>query len=194
MNNNSRPENHLRSLSATFAAFHISTRTALRHRPHYIVPLLSEGVHRVEYFLFGQVQLQHRLSWPKKKTEGGKLQQQNAAHFQNDKKKRSLSLPDAVVALCVYIKTNRRRMQNASKEMFCVQYRGPHRGRCDGTFCSRCWFHYTGKCVFPKAEQGIILCRAALFRAFFGKSKCPNDKYMNCQAHDECWVEHLNFN
>lgn len=72
MNNNSRPENHLRSLSATFAAFHISTRTALRHRPHYIVPLLSVGVQRVEYFLFGQVQLQHRLSWAKKKDRGWK--------------------------------------------------------------------------------------------------------------------------
>lgn len=93
MNNNSRPENHLRSLSATFVAFHISTRAALRHRPHYIVSLFCEGAHRVEYFLFGQVQLQHHLS--------------------------CLSLPDAVVALWVYLKNKRRRMQNASKDMFC---------------------------------------------------------------------------
>lgn len=62
MNNNSRPVSHLRSLSATFAAFHISMHTALRHRPDYIVPLLSEGVHTVEYFLFGQVPQQHHLS------------------------------------------------------------------------------------------------------------------------------------
>lgn len=152
MNNNSRPENHLRSLSATFAAFHISTRTALIILSLYCLRVFTE----CNTFCLGKCSCS-TVCLGQKKDRGWKPATTECSSLL----KRSLSLPDAVVALCVYIKTNRCRMQNASKEMFCVQYRGPHRGRCDGTFCSRCWMLF-----FLKLSEAEFYAELLYFEHF----------------------------
>lgn len=49
-----------------------------------------------------------------------------------------------------------------------------------------------GNVFFLKLSKAEFYAELLYFEHFFEKSKCCIDKYINYQAHDECWVGVLN--